>query len=295
MMRLLAIAGMAGLMLALPARADEGVFTYLYASETMPKGEQELAVFVKRRWDKGIGHYTATDYTGEYEYGVTDRFTVAGYLMAMSHDYENAFPLDSNDEDFYPKSADQTRFSGTKLAFKYNFLSPFKDGIGFSIVLEPIYLTRYRIDGARTRSYELEQRYIVQKNFLDDTLVLAYNLNIEGEYREFPEDDVAENEIRFQHLIGASFRLVRNFHVGFESRHTMDIVQGEKNHYAIALGPNVHFGSKRWYATLTYLRQVKGSPLYNPDLQVPPEVAGENLNFEENERNEIQLKVGYNV
>ncbi len=283
------------LMSVTAAHADEGLFTYAYATETLPEGEQEVALFVKHRWDKGIGRYSATDYTLEYEYGVSDRFTASAYLMGVTHDYENAFPLDNNGEDFYPKSADQTRFSGVKAAFKYNFLSPYLAPVGFSMVLEPIYLTRYRIDGSETESYELETRFIVQKNFLDDQWVNVYNLNIEGEYRKFPSDGAVENEFRFQHIIASSLRLLPNWYVGIEARHSMDIVNGEKNHFAMAAGPNLHYGAKSWYATLTYLRQFRGRPLYNPDLRTPPEVAGETLNLEENEKNELQLKIGYNL
>jgi len=276
------------------ANADEGLFTYAYASETLPKGEKEVALFVKRRWDKGIGHYEATDYQLEFEYGVSDRFTTSAYLLGVTHDYDQAFPADNG---VYADSVRKTSFSGVKAAFKYNFLSPFKDGVGLAVVMEPIYLARYRIDGSKTTAFELETRFILQKNFFDDTWVNVYNFNVEGEYRKFDngDPDAVENEFRFQHLLASSYRVIPNVYVGFESRHSMDIVNGKKNHFAMHAGPNIHYGGKQWYATLTYLRQLRGRPLYQPDFVVPDEVAGEHLNLEENEKNELQLKIGYNL
>lgn len=288
------LAALFGAALMNPTQADEGLFTYAYASETLPKGEKEVALFIKNRSDKGIGNYRATDYTAEFEYGVSDRFTASAYLMAQTHKFNDAFPAGNG---IYRESADQTKFSGVKAAAKYNFLSPYKDGIGFAIVIEPIYLARYRIDGSRTEAYELETRFIVQKNFYDDTWVNVYNFNIEGEYRKFKngDPDAVENEFRFQHVVGSSYRVIPKWYVGFEGRHTMDIVNGKKNHFAVAMGPNLHFGEKKWYATVTYLRQLRGRPLYQPGIEVPDAVAGDRFNLEENEKNEVQLKIGYNL
>lgn len=279
---------------ALPVQADEGLFTYVYASETLPKGEKEVALFIKNRSDKGIGSYRATDYTAEFEYGVTDRFTASAYLMAMTHKFKDAFPAGNG---VYAESGDSTNFSGVKAAAKYNFMSPYKDAFGFAIVIEPIYLARYRLDGSKTEAYELETRFIFQKNFYDDTWVNVYNFNIEGEYRKFKngDPDAVENEFRFQHIIGSSYRVIPKWYVGLEGRHTMDIVNGKKNHFAVAMGPNLHYGDKRWYATVTYLRQLRGRPLYQPDFVVPDEVAGDHFNLEENEKNEVQLKIGFNL
>ena len=77
---LAAVLGMAS------AHADENLFGYLKGAETLPKDSWELYEIVTQRDDKGSGDYTAYDAETELEYGLTDRFTVAGSLRLLSID-----------------------------------------------------------------------------------------------------------------------------------------------------------------------------------------------------------------
>ena len=64
--------------------ADENLFGYLKGAETLPKGTLELDQTLTYRSDKGVGTYHAWDSKTEIEYGVTDKFTLSGYLKGQS-------------------------------------------------------------------------------------------------------------------------------------------------------------------------------------------------------------------
>ena len=70
--------GLAGLA-ATPAQAEDDVFGYTYAAETLTKGETEMELWATDRRGKDTGHYDAQDYKVELEHGITDRFTVSAY------------------------------------------------------------------------------------------------------------------------------------------------------------------------------------------------------------------------
>ena len=61
------------------AHADENLFAYTYTADTIPKDAVEFNSAITNRWDKGRGKYYAADLDFELEYGVTDKFQIAGY------------------------------------------------------------------------------------------------------------------------------------------------------------------------------------------------------------------------
>lgn len=296
----LALVG-AGCLVSNQVKASEPLFGYSYGTDTLPAGESEIAVTATHRWDKGIGSYNANDLLFEFEHGVTDRFSWSAYVEAFSLRSTNAFPLDSNGDEVYPQNIDVAKVSAFKGALKYNFLSPYKDGFGLTIVAEVTNRTWYpKVDGARTRQWSFEPKLIVQKNFLDDTLVLNYNLALEFERRIFPDDGNAkENEVAITHSAGISYRFAPNFFAGLEGVRRSDVLNGEYNHYTFLAGPNLHYGSKKWSVTATYLRQIQGSPTYSDaayPIGVAPQfndVANSGYHLEEDVKNEFRVKVAY--
>ena len=117
------------------ALADESLFGYLRGAETLPKGATELVQHVTRRWDKGAGNYTAYDSKTELEYGVTDRFTSAVYLMGQSVNTQGLL-IDG----YIPKDERSGfKLSGLEVSAKYNFLSPAKDGFGLAAYVSGVY------------------------------------------------------------------------------------------------------------------------------------------------------------
>jgi hypothetical protein len=268
--------GAAALALApLPADADENMFGYSYGVDTLPRGAFELYSWLTWRHSKEEGHYDAFDLQLELEYGITDRFQTSTYL---TFDGRNQGNLDEFDD------VSHFRWNGVKQAFKYNLLSTYKDPIGLSLYVEPGYSRYDKVGGERVDELELETKLILQKNFLDDTLAWALNVSPEFEW-EFPNGESSESEFVLEVTTGLSYRFAPNWYAGLELRYHTEFPEYEfQEHQAVFLGPNLHYGGKRWWATLTVLPQIWGEP----------NEGGSHRHFEEHEAVEVRLKVGYN-
>lgn len=295
-LRHLALAAVFGLPLA--ATADEALFGYVYGTDTLPKGELEIQTTVTHRWDKGMGSYKANDLQLELEYGVTDKFAVAGYLLGLDIEHEGAFPTDEAGDVLY-EDRNGTYFRGVKAQFKYNVSSPYHEGgIGFTVFAEPQYITRFKVDGSKTKQLELELGALLQKNFFNDQLVLAGNTVVARERRVLVEDDnFVEHEWEFYQLLGASWRVANNFYAGLEARHHMDVLRNDegdynKNQYSFFVGPTLHYATKAGWVTLSYLRQTRGNPSYAASVGPVQGGVDNGLHMDENEKNELRLKFG---
>lgn len=88
---------------------------------------------------------------------------------------------------------------------------------------------------------------------------------------------------------GLSYRIFPKWYVGVENRwHTefpnMDI--NNQEHLGVFVGPTIHYGDEKWWATLTVLPQVYGWP--------DDSGRGKDFHLEEHEQVELRLKVGFN-
>jgi len=257
------------------AAADENLLGYAYGSETLPRGHWELYQWITHRTGKESGTYRATDYYTELEYGLTDRLQASLYLTAAHYKIRNVPELDDRD---------LTGFSGARLAFKYALTSPYKDGYGLALYVEPEFESIHKVPGDRIREYALETKLIFQKNFLGDTLFYIANLTVEPEIAH--EHGEVNHELALEFSHGISYRVAPGWFVGLENRwHTEyePISLSHWTHYAGFLGPTLHYGAKSWWATLTWLPQVTGWP-----------ATRHGLTLDEHEKNEFRLKVGFN-
>jgi hypothetical protein len=279
--------GLAGLA-ATPAWADENYFGYSYGAETLPKGGTEAYLWITDRRGKGEGHYDAQDYKLEIEHGFTDRFQASGYLNFESHHVRALEPdFDDVDRDF--------GFKGLQASFKYAVLSPYKDGIGLAFYVEPGWSRIHNSSGERGTELELEFKTILQKNFFDDRLIWAANLTFEPEWEKEKEvDEVTgetesewKKELKIEATTGLAYRVGPGWYAGLEGRYASvypDWTSGlHRETYAVFAGPSIHYGAKKWWFTATYLPQLFGSPSPNGSRS-----------FEEYEKRELRLKIGYN-
>ena len=266
---------------ALTARADENLMGYSYGAETLPKGKWEAYSWTTARIGKDEGRYLGLDVRQELEYGITDRLQASLYFNERYNYAKNAAGSGEAIPDI-----NSFGFDGTQLAFKYNVLSPYKDKFGLAFYLEPGYSRIEKITGERGTEYELEYKVILQKNFLDDTLVAQLNLTGESAWERAEGESEYETELALEASGGLSYRFARNWWVGLESRVHTELPEYEKfEHVAWFLGPNIHYGGKKWWATLTVLPQVAGWP----------DERGKGGKFlAEHEQVEVRLKVGYN-
>ena len=274
-----------------PARADENLFGYSYGVETLPKGSWELYNWLTWRTSKGQGDYDAVDLRQEIEYGFTDRFQASLYLNERYHNIEGAAPREEMDGMFAPEYPDRHEFGfqGVQTSFKYNFLSPYTNPVGFALYVEPGYSRIDKISGEHLTELELELKLMFQMNFLDDQLITVLNVSPEMEWEKPRGTSDWETELAFEVTGGVSYRIAPNWFLGLEARYHSEYpdwpTETEREHYAIFLGPAIHYGAEHWWATLTLLPQVYGAP------QDPSRSS--HLHLDEHEKFELRLKVGY--
>ncbi len=277
--------GLAGLA-ATSAKADERYFGYTYSAEPMPKGETEVELWATHRRGKADGHFDAQDYRIELEHGVTDRLTVAGYANLASHHIRGLEPeFHGADRDF--------AFRGLSAEFKYNVLSPYKDGFGLTLYAEPAW-SRIHGGGEEGTEYELELKAIFQKNFLDDKLIWATNLTFEPEWEKEVEVDETtgeteaewEKELKLEVSTGLSYRVAPGWFAGIEGRYASvypDWTNGlHRETYAVFAGPAVHYAAKKWWVTASFMPQLFGKPSPSRSLAL-----------DEFEKREFRLILGY--
>jgi hypothetical protein len=275
--------GLVGLV-ATPAWADEQYFGYTYSAELLGKGQTEAEFWATDRRGKDNGHFDAQDYRVELEHGVTDRFSVSAYANFAGHHIRN--DEERIDRDF--------ALRGLSAEFKYQLLSPYKDGFGLTLYAEPAW-SRIHGGGEKGTELELEFKALVQKNFLDDRLIWAANFTFEPEWEKEKEvDEITgaaetewEKELKLEISSGLTYRVANGWYAGAEGRYASvypDWTNGlHRETYAVFAGPVVHYGGKNWWATLSYQPQLFGSP--SP---------GGGRALDEYEKRELRLKVGYN-
>jgi opacity protein-like surface antigen len=271
---------------AAPAHADEQYFGYVYSAEVLPKGKTEAELWVTDRRGKEGGHFDAQDFRLELEHGFTDRLTISGYANFEGNHIRRLDPdFENTDRDF--------AFRGLSAEFKYNVLSPYKDGFGLTLYAEPAW-SRIHGGGERGTEYEMELKALLQKNFMDDRLIWAANLTFEPEWEREVEVEPTgersaewEKELKLEVSTGLSYRLAPRWFAGVEGRYSSvypDWTNGlHRETYAVFAGPAVHYAGGKWWATLSYQPQLFGGP--SP---------GGSLALDEFEKRELRLKLGYN-
>lgn len=289
MIRKLTVVALAGgaVFFSTAAHADENYFGYSYGSETLPKGGTEAYLWATDRRGKGDGHFDAQDYKFELEHGITDRFQVSGYANFESHHVRGLDPdFETVDRDF--------AFKGLQASFKYAVLSPYKDAIGLAFYVEPGWSRIHNNSGEKGTELELELKAIVQKNFLEDRLVWATNFTFEPEWEKEVEEISTgiteskwEKELKLELSTGLAYQFAPGWFGGIEGRYASVYPNWTKDFhreaYAVSAGPTIHYGGKKWWFTATYLPQLFGSPSPNGSRT-----------FDEYEKREVRLKIGYN-
>ncbi len=115
------------------ARADENLWGYLYGTDTLPAGANEVYLWTTSRNQKGKGNYRAWDTQLEFEHGFTDRFQASLYLNGRSHQISGGALAEDPDRKLHRG----LEFDGFNVELKYNVLSVYKDLFGLSLYIEP--------------------------------------------------------------------------------------------------------------------------------------------------------------
>jgi len=278
-----------------PGRADENLLNYIKGAEVQPKGTWELYQWFTLRQDKGVGSYSGQDYQTEIEHGFNDKLAGAFYLNGQGINTQGLLV------DAYIPKDEKYGFkpSGVALSLKYNFLSPIKNGIGVSLYAEPIVGFKDPHSGQDKMTYSFETNLLLQKNFRDDTLIWMTNVGLESTYSkradvsDLPPDFdwpvVPEMEIEPTIGTGLTYRVAAHWYVGAEAVYQVEFeTEVGTERWSIFAGPTVHYGARKWWATLTYFPQIKGGGDVVPGQNDP------DLHLVEKTKWEWRFKVGYN-
>jgi Family of unknown function (DUF6662) len=289
------------------ARADEPLFGYTYTTDLLPPGKWEIEQWATDRIQKAHGSFNLLEGRTELSYGVSDRFQLslyANYAWTRS-DHQNVDGTTSPPETFAGPLFDPngifkaSKFSSVSVEGIYRVMSPYTDPFGLALYFEPTF-------GNGLRGFE--ERIIFQKNFLDDRLVLAFNIKIEQELRKLQGDPTADptsddfrthwdRETDLNFSFGASYRFMSNWSIGlefmnereFSSLNFWDAKFATNSAYYI--GPNIHYADKNFFFTLTLLEQLPWASDYtNP----PSNVVYQGRNYADDfEKYRVRLKAGW--
>jgi len=279
----------------LATSASAGEFGYLQSAETLPEGALEVIQSVTRRADKGYGDYEAYDFLTKLEYGVTDKFTIEGGLRAQSIDTSGLL-IDGympGDEKY------SAQFSGFEIEAKYKFLNTAEHDLGLSSYWGLNYSSKDPHSGQDKRTVSLETGLLAQKYFLEGQMVWLGNIGLEATHAtrdeiqglpegfEWPTDP--EVELEFKVGTGLSYRIVQNWYIAaeviYEEEHETEV---GKERYSLFAGPSIHYSSKKWWMTLSYLEQINGGG------EKFDEQDDSNLHLIEKTKDEVRLKFGLN-
>jgi len=243
------------------AFAGEGLFSRLYTTETVPGGHYEFEQLARSRTGRSMGRYTAFDFSTEFEYGVTDQLQAALYVNT-GHISATGAPDDDDPNGKTGFTRDKFFVDGVSLEFIYRVLSPVSDPIGLAFYFEPGVMFNDRHNGlAYDKTFETEYKILLQKNFFEDQLIIAYNFVLETEFIRFKGEDSWKGELDYNNELGGSYRVAANWYAGLEIRNHNEIGNFKTHeHSVIWVGPAIHYGGPKVWATLGVLKQVYGSP-----------------------------------
>lgn len=299
-----------------PLNADESLLGITKSAEPLPSGAIDFVQHINIDSNKGSGSYQGIYTKTELEYGVTDKFTIAGYILGQSVNSKgiviNAYIPDDH--------AAGWEASGFELEGKYNYLSTAGDDFGLSQSFSYTHLFKDPHSGLNKNVDTFELKLLAQKYFLDGQLIWLGNLGIEttrakraplsagqwsnlnakgyyeteaeasgnnGTVYEWPV--IPEMEIGLMGSTGVSYRFMDNWFLGaeyiYEQENETEVGIERFSHF---VGGSLHYGAQQWWTTISYLRQISGGG------DVYPEQDDMNLHLIERTKNKLMFKVGFN-
>jgi opacity protein-like surface antigen len=246
------------LMSSSSAFAGEGLFGWIYTLDLQPKGKYEFEQRAQLN-HKQNGAYDNLKLRTEIEYGLTDNIQLGGYV--------NSNYINANQNDKFgataggdiPESINtnkryrHSRVESVSFETIWRITNPVVDPIGIGLYIEPEIGPYIK---------ELEARLLLQKNLLDDRLILASNLVFTTEKDSYMSQENPEKASHFDLLAGASYRFASNWNAGFDYRFHNDYAgyfyQSSTQH-AHFIGPNLHYANEKWWVTAAWRHQISGT------------------------------------
>jgi hypothetical protein len=251
------------------AMATGRYFTYTYEPETMPAGaaefEQWITLRTQRTDDVGQRNYNRWEIREEFEYGVTDNYTVALYLNTKAESFRD--PVTGASESEF-------EFDGISLENRYMLLNPAENPVGLTLYLEPKY---------SGEEAEVEDKIIMGQRHGNWKWALNIVHETEWELNEHKTEGVLEVDFGLTHHFNPRWS------AGIEFRNHNEIPEYKDwENTAFFLGPVVTYSRENWWATLTVLPQIWGKNTSGG--KDPDGVSG--LELEGHERVNVRLIFG---
>jgi hypothetical protein len=286
-----------------PARADERLFGYVLATDTMPQGRWEQQDFLTAGLEKSRGDYQLYQLATGFDYGITNNLQGALYLNSHLVTADRDSIAGRTSGFFVPRNVDPNspyttaRLDGASFAFKYRLLSPYMDGIGLAFAVEPT---------LGPTDTKMEYDVIGHKTFDDDTVTWATNLTLLQDWQHVtastvniyaptlpggPAGWLRTSFVEFS--TGLSVRVAENWFAGAEFRNSNEFngpFLQQAGSSAFFLGPDLHYGGEKFWVTLAVLPQLPVAKAYSADQQ---QVRAEGRIYgDEFERLEARLSLG---
>ncbi|MFP3889746.1 DUF6662 family protein [uncultured Ralstonia sp.] len=291
----LAALGLGGMSVA---KAEESQFAYVYTTDLLPKGAKEIEQWMTWRHQKIGGAYDQIEGRTEVEYGLTDRLQVALYgNYAWSRAYQNGpFGATTPPEQFADKDVDPNalwtgrRFVGVSGEAIYRVLSPYTDGVGLALYVEPTIGPKFK---------ELETKIILQKNFLDDRLTTAFNFTYAPEWRYLDDTSAVsgkswQEETDINYNFAVSYRFAPKWSAGVEfvNEHEYNSYRYKnQSNNGYFIGPTLHYGGKNFFVTATFLEQLPWAHAHSDT--VDGTLVGGRTFDNDFEKYRVRIKAGY--
>lgn len=292
----------------MPAHADEPLFGFIYTTDLLPQDKWEVTEQIQWRSGKSHGSYNVWETRTEVEYGWRDDVQVALYA---NWNWTEAFRNDIDRttlpaETFAEWNGDPlSRMRDNKLLgisgeVIWRILSPYTDGIGLALYVEPTVG-----DGL----FEEDTRLILQKNFLDDRLVIGFNVTVAQEFRYLPGDpslpptddefrDHWDKETDVNFGLGVSYRFAPGWSAAWEIQNEREWAglrfwdSDFKTNSAWYTGPTIHYAGEHYFFTATVFDQLPWADDYANQGAESRVVGGRNY-ADDFERFRVRLKFGY--
>ncbi len=244
--------------LSAPARADDQPFLTLYTTDIDSQGERELEQWFS--WKSGHANAAFNEFEtrSEFEYGITDDLQGSLYL---NYDWERER---AHDPLGLAESDSNLGVSGELI---WRVMNVYFDPMGLAFYVEPAI-------GTHERSFET--KVLMQKNFFNDTLRTALNINLEDRWEHDPSGHWNEaSALEFD--AGVAYNITPVWSVGleFDNERGFDgevIGTDEKPvSNSFYLGPTVQYVGRPFSITLGAQTQL---PIASNPSHVPGAVVG---------------------
>jgi hypothetical protein len=253
------------------ACADEKRFTYSYEPETLPQGGMEFEQWITLRTQRTKGgsvqqeNYNLWEIREEFEYGVSDRYSVALYLNTAAESFRDVSQSP-------PAKVSHFDFKGISIENRYMVINPADHPVGLTLYLEP----RFSGDEA-----EVEEKIIIGQRHGD--WKWAFNITHATEWA----DNLHSREGELEASLGLARDLGKNWSLGLEVRDHNELPDYRRwENTALFAGPVVSYRQEKWWAALTVMPQIFGA-----NFGGDPDGNG-SLELEGHERVNIRLVFG---